>query len=806
MEKTFVYLKNYANYTNRIVKHSVRNLNEFLIFNDGITYETQVNKNYNPNNGVDMSAVVNWTLDWTPDYCLVVADGEIVSTWFVLDMTRTRNGQFKLTLKRDVINDNWDSVTKSPCFIEKAKIPGNSPFIFNNEGMTFNQIKKEETLLKDGSGSAWVVGYVASNAPAEDKTISNSAKEFDYTLASFPFPNLLPKLSEGETKKVINGTSNKISFSLGYRYKQDGIEKFTNFALNVNTDVTEYNKEIIANYSASQYVPGNLSNAYNFEDVASPTYAVQPQTIMQDIADRLQYYSAQLSSAIKNEFNILGTNDNSLLLNTNGKIIQDNANNKNYRISIRSKNTINYDHPNYRGRQYYADGIPGQSNIGTILWSAIGDVIDDYQSFTTYPQTYIGTTFSYTTYEIELSEVPANASSVSIKTNRTKLKDSPYDMFCIPLSEIDLQINASTNVKTKTDIAVEMAQNIARTLSTGVYDLQIVPYCPIQNIIANGKVYLMSLTEHQDYELIKHNNEVDSVLLWCSQSSGTLNIPFERIVNDVKQENETDMYRLCSPNYAGIFEFNLAKNGGCSFINVDFTYKPYTPYIHLNPNFGGLYSRDFNDSRGLVCGGDFSIALINDAFETYQVQNKNYQEIFDRGIKNMEVNRKFERISEIAGAITGTAQGAMYGGAIGGGVGGAILGGVASAAGGVFDIASSQFLYKEKLSYQTDLYNYQLGNIQALPDSLSKTSALTFNNKIFPFMEYYTCTEEEKEALRNKLKYNGMTLMIISTIDKYLTEGEQNFIQGQMIRLEDLNEDSHMANAIYDELKKGVFM
>ena len=82
---------------------------------------------------------------------------------------------------------------------------------------------------------------------------------------------------------------------------------------------------------------------------------------------------------------------------------------------------------------------------------------------------------------------------------------------------------------------------------------------------------------------------------------------------ELKVANECDMYRLVSPNFSGQFEFSLAKNGGSiSKINVDCTFKPYTPYLHLNPDFGGLYGQDFNDARGLICGGDFSIARVTD--------------------------------------------------------------------------------------------------------------------------------------------------------------------------------------------------
>ena len=48
-------------------------------------------------------------------------------------------------------------------FIEKATLDPDNPLIFNSENMSYNQIKQSETLLKDGTECAWIVGYMARN-------------------------------------------------------------------------------------------------------------------------------------------------------------------------------------------------------------------------------------------------------------------------------------------------------------------------------------------------------------------------------------------------------------------------------------------------------------------------------------------------------------------------------------------------------------------------------------------------------------------------------------------------------------------
>lgn len=284
---------------------------------------------------------------------------------------------------------------------------------------------------------------------------------------------------------------------------------------------------------------------------------------------------------------------------------------------------------------------------------------------------------------------------------------------------------------------------------------------------------------------------------------------------DLKVSNECDFIRLSSPNYNGQFEFSVAKNGSVDFFNVDYTYKPFQPYIHINPNFKDLYGKDYNDARGLICGGDFSLPMITSAWTNYQVANKNYQEIFDRQIQNMDTNYQIQKVKEYvglaSGTVTGAAAGALTGAKMSGGnpyatAAGAVLGGAASMGGGLADVSLNQQAYQESRSYAQDMYGYNLGNVQAIPYALSKTSAFTENNKIFPVIESYSCSDKEKTALRNKIKYNGMTVMRIDNIGSFYNEGDPKYIQGELIRNDYLMDDFHTLDACYTELRKGVYI
>lgn len=313
-------------------------------------------------------------------------------------------------------------------------------------------------------------------------------------------------------------------------------------------------------------------------------------------------------------------------------------------------------------------------------------------------------------------------------------------------------------------------------------------------------------------DITNSQDNVVGKVFWCRTSTFTFNIDKfgDDFISDIckvtnpKIQNETEMWRLVSPNYNGQFEFSVAKNGGVTFFNVDCNYKPFSPYIHINPDFGLLYGQDFNDARGLICGGDFSLPQVSNAWANYETSNKNYQNIFNREVQNMEVNNNISRVQEIASTISGAGVGAAAGFGLGGPIGAAI-GGLASAGAGVADVILSEQLRTEAMDYKKDMFGYQLGNIKAMPNSLTRTSAFTYNNKIFPILEYYSCTDEEVEALENKLLYNGMTVMRIGKIKDFIIPYHPSYIKGSLIRLDGTGEDFHYIKELSDEIYKGGY-
>ena len=785
-----VYLLKYNNYYNRIVKKE-DTLGAYLT--QDCLLDTFENVNFVPADGVDTTLVVKHEGP-NPDY-LIVADGnDIESRWFVVESDIIRGGQYRLTLHRDVIVDSYDLVVNAPCFIEKATLSNDDPFIFNSENMTFNQIKQSETLLKDETQSAWVVGYIPKDAFPDGATVTGDAildDSADITVAGienweyYQYQNtdfnalITDYTTTGEVRiKVSSSSATAPLKDVPFGVTKGGIaylDTITPGAGSPGYSVTVPYNQNDTIYAAEKAIKNGCPQQWNTGVV-----------------------KASILLSLKNYIGAHGVVEISDFTSLNNKIIYD-SNTQLYSRVILSKEIKN------ESVRINSSTIP---NLYTYLDEKITkEVSADGMTFTIEGAANANTykaEFSYEAYRITLEQIPQQVTAtISKPESRYHLEDQPYDMFAIPYSD-DLEIykNGTKLFNANKSIAVNIATQItAATGSANVYDVQLLPYCPVRYCILDDGTFDVK-TAKVDYVQDKNKNNI-GIILWATTSSFTVNINKEIVSSNPKIENLTDKWRLCSPNFNGQFEFSVAMNGGVDYFNVDCTYKPFNPYIHVNPNFKKMYGQDFNDARGLICAGDFSLPQVTNAWADYQLNNKNYENIFNREIQNLQVQQKAQRIGDIASTFGG-----IFGGAAGGalaGVGGAVVGGLISAGAGAADIAINEKLRAEAMDYKRDMFGMQMGNIQALPSNITKTTAFTYNNKIFPILEYYTCTDEEKTALTNKLKYNGMTVGRIGKIADYLANANDQYIKGRIIRIEGVSDDFHYYKAISDEIYKGAF-
>lgn len=821
MAMATLMLLQYNNYYNRTIKGPLityGQYSQYTVKYNNSEYDSNGNRsvitniNFNPEDDIETEHVVNWAGD-VPNYVVVITDPAgiaINSRWFVIYHKRSRSGQLILGLRRDVVADYYNSVINAETFIEKATIsnPETNNLIFNNEDMSFNQIKQSEYLIKDQSQCPWIVAYCAS------KNADGTVKEYEANISQRSIPSA-HEFTEAEWNDITSygysspfvGFTNAPTFRMWGRVPgeyYDGTSDLQWYRLTTVNAVTEIAK--VTNDS----VKGQFTNKSTMMQCSNKMNQIYP-TLWHTYTDNYVGVNTTMEN-IRTQYQ---NQTVSVRLN-NGTI-------KYYTLKFYSKAT--------QSKTIYLSAYAQTPPIDNILQYVRNNLEQYYSSWLATGASIVSRvptiSVTYETYWVTASEITDTTvtNKITIQADRYHLVDAPYDMFCMPYSD-DLQVKTNTGtLSASRALAFDALSSLALKYagaSGGIYDVQILPYCPVVNstiTTVNGKLTIdVSTLGNKAYSIITNSatSAGSAYILHCTQSSfiRQVSLPNPVVIQDYKVESQCDMYRLCSPNYNGVFEFNAAKNGGLTTLNLVCTYKPYDPYIKVFPTFGRLYGNvpENGDARGLICGGDFSLPIVTSAWEEYQLQNKNFQASFDRQIQNMEINNSIQREKEmwqgIAGIVGGGVGGAVAGAKVGGAAGayvGGLVGTLAGTTGYIVDRNLNQKARQEAIDYTRDQFGYALGNIQALPQALSKSSAIVADNKFFPFLEYYTCSELEKQALRDKIKYNGMTVMVVGKITDYL-QGEPTYIKGKIIRLTNNTVDAKIVSAIAEEINKGVFI
>lgn len=791
-----IYLLQYNNYYNRTIKREA-SLVDYLGYSlgDPITRVA-----FNPNDGVNTEQIINWPLAYGhPDYVLLVNEyNEIVSRWFVIDSIRLRSGQYRLMLRRDLIADFYTEVINAPVFIEKAKLRTTNNLIFNRENMTYNQILDRKIALMDETRVPWVVGYIPRDSFQQDTTITVASYIANAAAADIEVANITEweyyQYARPDNYSLFKATTAGLDFILKYSVFTDN---FINLTARMNPgfySVTSYDIPVGTYRKPSVTIPYVAPSTSNYTDAT--------RYLFDNFRSEDNWFSTILVNIKRYVSDLHSKTETNYFVGLNGKTIKDLATGNVFEIKVTSGGP-------------HTGIINMSSSSGLQLKTNFEAQTRPIKVWDYY--TFDSDAFGYSipTYRMELTQIKTDIRT-TINNTRYHLEDAPYDMFCIPAGDITIYADGAPSITCQGSLAMPIATAIGEKTGTGnIYDIQLLPYCPVRYMLKDGVIDTRSLLYHEVVD--EQGGGRVSAIFWATKSNDKFDIPESiSVPNDpieFKVSNETDLFRLVSPNGSGIFEFKPTKNGGVTSFSADYTYKPFNPFIHVKPNFGRLYGDNpEKDFRGLICGGDFSITQLSNAWANYQLQNVNFLNTFNRQIENLEVNNAMQRQKDLIGATLGSigagVSGSTTGLVVGGGIGAAI-GGVAgtgiSAAGGAADIIMNEKLRAEALDYTKDQFGYQLGNIQALPTSLAKTGSLVYSNTLFPTLEYYMCTQEERDALRNKITYNGMTVMVIDKIYKYLWN-DPTYIKGKLIRLENVGEDYHIINAISLELDKGVFI
>ena len=786
------------NYQNRIVLSSIT---ESTYTQRAASFKRFEGVNFNPADGVETSQILNLGEGFEPDYLLITdAAYYVQQRWFVIESSRNLFGQYNLRLRRDVLADFYPEIGRSYLKIERGWCPAASTLIFNPEGNSFSQLKTGEIPIKDYTQSRWYVGYLAGNAfeggdisiTIDDSTkreydesyeniaqamaqypgsaidaagSKNMMQEYDIRQLNVPLYDIIPTIAP-----PVLTSRRTYSVNVGAYSSTSKIGNGARPAYQIIPSVIESNAFDILN--------GTLSSAFHTDDVK--------KSLLQDMLRKIGTTSAQYSKTVK----------------SGGKVIRvGSAPYEFYQLNV-----------------YEVSETSGESDmvIEGEGYKYVNGVLDEVSEVRK-NQYGAASTFTYSfTYNVRMVKAVWNliskAGTVTIKNQVVKAGDAPYYVFAIPRDVLQVQYPETTGTLVDTSLADDLVYSMIRQLGEKIYDVQALPYFPGGHDLEleSGGLFLPNTDYYTD---VRAGNK-HTIICWlpsisCDKGAITGGID---AWDDIKLDNETRLVRLASPNYASLYDFSVAKNGGVTGWAITMTVRPYQPYIHVAPIWGGLYSPMYQyDPKGLILGGNYSVDVVSSAWTSYEIANKNYQLIFDRNVQTLDLQQSIERNRDIRDMVSGLVNAGMAtaGSYASGGAKGAVIS-AAKSAGGLISSALSmqeaEQLRQNARDSMMDMQSYNLGNIRARPDTLTKVSSINRQNKGWPVAEIYTAPQNEVDAYIALRKYTGMTVGVIGRLNEFLRENpyKYRYIRAQVLRLS-AEVDTHMAQVINAELSGGCY-
>ena len=129
-----------------------------------------------------------------------------------------------------------------------------------------------------------------------------------------------------------------------------------------------------------------------------------------------------------------------------------------------------------------------------------------------------------------------------------------------------------------------------------------------------------------------------------------------------------------------------------------------------------------------------------------------------------------------------------------------------AAVGGGMDIVANKELRADQRDAMIDQYNMSLGNIRAMPSTVTKLGSILADQPLNPYLEIYDCTEKEKINFDNYLSLKSYNISRYGKFSDYVKPTGRTWLQGTFVRLNGVSDDAHYLAAIADEVKQGFYI
>lgn len=758
-----------------------------------------------------------------------------ITRWFIIKKEFDEPNIWTHTLKRDLIREYWKEISTADCMIERGYLESSNPLYYKSENINGNlTLGKRSKLLDSNLILAYVKTFNIQNNQGAAipegiwKVQAGIPGYSGATIVSEEIPQSIrfyDKLSDGRYNAylkmqcysgqivLIGGVSyytgfidsngnGKASTETSYAFTDNGKPCFTTLtgynptesaAQKVKNSVPGYVQYV--NYKQGlgiQDIPLWIKNTGGFGTANIDNFPTNFECVInKGTADNPQYYKLVFTDKILDcEYSCHPSNEFISYTGQDWKTTSTSSSGSRFDDEVQGK----FSYHEYKIEQFFLSNTKPDA---------------EHACHTSFPATATQTTSGAYSYNIYAFKVYDNG--IGINENYQPQSDSGQ-MIVSALMGTGLGVGLDSNGE---ENSIEIP-----SLAGQVIDIQMCPFNEtsiinrIEEVIdiyagssSNIKVGEYYLLNSQDIEYFVNYDLLD----WKKHG------------NEKSRVNLSQM-RLVCPNNSSMSTLNpdIMSNGNSMQFRINGTLYPYKPVYKVTPiaTKNLIYSSQDARDNMLVLGGDFSATQVSNGWSDYLIGNKNVEEAQQASIANQTMNQQLQfdyQSKSIATQGSMQMNSAMLG--LIGGIAGLSLKdslmGILGLIGGGMGIMNtqtnmklqneglqvSQNVFNNNIALNQKLFNLQMGNIKAMPNTIHKITNGSYDNDYSVMIEEYYSTKTEYEQFDKTIQRTGMSIDCIGKITDYLNS--DYFIYSQMFKCEGIN-SFYVFDEINKELQNGL--
>lgn len=778
---------------------------------EACTFYREENTSIAYGDGIGTTVVTNCPfniLEKQPNYMLLYKGTELEARYFVEKFT-VESGEYakenesdekkttcRVNLVRDVLVDFADKYQNNLFKCKRGHLDDNifTPLLVQDESIACNQIKVKQQAIEFWDASTqWVtIFYAQQENPIKLKFTDTSSATVDfndYKNAVLAIPTATQ--DNRNFKYKINRDCDTVEFGVHIGNFNFSINSYYTVRFNVKTRKTT----ILSRTENILLTQGHNIITF-FEKVADITELVNAINVIYKIDNN----ASDKNIINKYDGEAFAQNTKLYKIVANDIVYSDSQSNENNNVIVTALDNL----------------CTAMQNDKTV----IADKVERFNGVITYQKTSIremGTEILEST-EIDLPM-------------EIQLDDLNMCCLTIPVGSGTVLVNNGVEYTMSRESILSLLTDGFTNAGTQIYDIQVLPYCPYSEL--NSKYLGREPSASIDISSVSNkveikglNNQVVYYGFSIRNASGGYYGKLEIQVDNVKMDSITKFCRIVSNDHQQAFDFKPSSNNGLQYIYLEYSLRPLSTIYRIVPVFNNnsLYGGNYKDTRGVVWKGGFSVSQVTNAWTEYKLQNSTFQATFDREIQNLEyINDKKTALENlqynlgVAGDLVNTVQGGINGFMFGSmskksnipiiGTGVTAIAGLTNTAlnatRNYYNKQTAQDLRIESIALKKDLFALSNQAIQARPNTFANGTELSTLTNGKAYIEYYDCSEREKEQIRYYLQLQSYTVNAFGSISGYLKKDESTFIQGVFVFANDI--PPMIAQKINEELALGVY-